>query len=51
MTHIFEDKIHFRIDMPEWMKYRQDNHTTIKAIRANQDTYLEPDKAFKETSD
>ena len=28
------DKIHFEIDMPEWMQRRKDNRFTIKSIKA-----------------
>ena len=51
MTHISDDKIHFRIDMPEWIKYRQDDHFTIKAIRAIVDTHPEPENALTEATD
>ena len=51
VTYISDDKIHFRIDMPEWMRYRQDDHFTIKAIRAIVDTHPEPEKALTEAMD
>eukprot|EP01050_Picozoa_sp_SAG11_P005414 SAG11_NODE_382_length_9923_cov_29.276771_3_plen_96_part_00 len=34
VTKVHADKIHFEIDMPEWMQRRKDNRFTIKSIKA-----------------
>ena len=51
VTEISDDRIHFKSQKPEWMSYRQDDHFTVKAIRAIQDTHPEPDKALTEAVD
>ena len=42
VTKVHADKIHFEIDMPEWMARRKDNRFTIKAIKAITDEHPDP---------
>eukprot|EP01050_Picozoa_sp_SAG11_P010278 SAG11_NODE_1022_length_6155_cov_9.320456_1_plen_215_part_00 len=41
-------KIHFEIDMPEWMARRKDNRFTIKAIRAIREDHPSPDTHIRD---
>ena len=42
VTKVHADKIHFEIDMPEWMQRRKDNRFTIKSIKAIKEEHPDP---------
>jgi len=42
VTKVHADKIHFEIDMPEWMQRRKDNKFTIKSIKAIKEEHPDP---------
>ena len=48
VTKVHSDKIHFEIDMPEWMARRKDNRFTIKAIRAIREDHPNPDTHIRD---
>eukprot|EP01050_Picozoa_sp_SAG11_P006339 SAG11_NODE_488_length_8997_cov_12.304113_1_plen_126_part_00 len=42
VTKVHADKIHFEIDMPEWMQRSKDNRFTIKSIKAIKEEHPNP---------